>query len=108
MPRVLELDVKVREPPGIEIGGSPLAAGKMTVLSRDASLLRAVRRSTVMVLGGEPVGEPLLELHILLPGRSPSGRRGLSRPMRIPSDDDQEFTPTPDHVKIVSPTVGAT
>lgn len=41
MPRVLELDVKVREPPGIEIGGSPLAAGKMAVLSRGASLLRA-------------------------------------------------------------------
>jgi len=36
----------------IEIGGSPIASGQMAVLSRGASFMRAVRPSTIMVLGG--------------------------------------------------------
>src|SRR5690606_29634901 len=41
----------------VEIDGATYGAGKMLVLGAGASWLRAVERSTVMLLGGEPVGE---------------------------------------------------
>ncbi|MDZ4374306.1 MAG: pirin family protein [Phenylobacterium sp.] len=92
----------------IEIGGSPLAAGQMAVLSQGASLLRAVRPSTVMALGGEPVGERYLYWNFV--SSSPDRLRQAAEDwkagrMKLPSDDDQEFTPLPDSAKVLAPSV---
>ncbi|RYD90770.1 MAG: pirin family protein, partial [Sphingomonadales bacterium] len=44
----------------VEIGGEIHGAGNMLVLGRDADAVKAVEPSTVMLLGGEPIGERFL------------------------------------------------
>jgi redox-sensitive bicupin YhaK (pirin superfamily) len=41
----------------VELGGARHEAARMLVLGANASRVRALERSTVMVLGGEPVGK---------------------------------------------------
>ena len=44
----------------VELDGITYGAGKMLVLGKGASRLRATEHSAVMVLGGEPLGERLI------------------------------------------------
>lgn len=83
----------------VECGGEAHAAGRMIVVDRTASSLRALRPSTVMLLGGEPVGERLLywnfvsSSHERLVQAAADWRAGR---MKLPDADDREFIPLPD------------
>ena len=83
----------------VEIGGQRLLSGQMAILKADASAIRAAQPSTVMVLGGEPVGERFLYWNFVsssqdrLRQASQDWKDGL---MRLPDADDQEFIPLPE------------
>ena len=83
----------------VECGGQRHGPGRMIVVDRAASSVRAVAQSTVMMLGGEPVGERLLywnfvsSSHERLEQAAADWRAGR---MKLPDADDQEFIPLPD------------
>jgi hypothetical protein len=90
----------------VEIGGLALRAGQMAILSEGASSMRAAQRATVMVLGGEPVGERYLYWNFV--SSSPDRLRQAAEDwkagrMKLPDQDDQEFTPLPDSARILAP-----
>ncbi|MHA3791434.1 pirin family protein [Sphingomonas sp. YL-JM2C] len=83
----------------VEVDGARYDAGKMLVLGADVSALRAIERSAVMLLGGEPVGERYLywnfvsSSHDRLAQAAEDWKAGR---MKLPDADDQEFIPLPD------------
>ncbi|GAA0775879.1 pirin family protein [Brevundimonas diminuta] len=87
----------------IELGGQRLTAGQMAILNKQASSVRANQPSTVMVLGGEPVGERYLYWNFV--SSSPDRLRQAAEDwkagrMILPGEDDQEFTPFPENARI--------
>ena len=82
----------------VEIGGRSLIAGQMGVLNKEASSVRTAQPSTVMILGGEPVGERFLFWNFVsssqdrLRQASEDWKAGR---MKLPDADDQEFIPLP-------------
>lgn len=87
----------------IELDGRRLSAGQMAVVTRDASSMHAVQASTVMALGGEPLGERYLYWNFV--SSSPerlrqAGEDWKAGRMKLPDADDQEFTPLPDEARI--------
>jgi redox-sensitive bicupin YhaK (pirin superfamily) len=90
----------------VELGDQRLGAGQMAVITPQASSLRAFEASTVMVLGGEPVGERFLYWNFV--SSSPERLRQAAEDwkagrMKLPDADDQEFTPFPDGARITPP-----
>ena len=83
----------------VECGGQRHIAGQMIVVDRAQSSVRALQPSTVMVLGGDPLGERLLywnfvsSSHERLEQAAADWRAGR---MKLPDADDQEFIPLPD------------
>ncbi|NYF30609.1 pirin family protein [Sphingopyxis sp. JAI108] len=83
----------------VEMDGTTYGAGKMLVLDAAASRVRAAARSTVMVLGGEPVGERFIYWNFVssskdrLAQAASDWKAGL---MKLPDADDAEFIPLPD------------
>jgi redox-sensitive bicupin YhaK (pirin superfamily) len=83
----------------VELNGAPHRAGRMLVLGAAASRVQAVAASTIMVLGGEPVGERFLYWNFVsssqdrLAQAAADWRAGR---MKLPDADDQEFIPLPD------------
>jgi redox-sensitive bicupin YhaK (pirin superfamily) len=82
----------------VEIGGRSLTPGQMAVVTQHASSMRAIQPSTVMVLGGEPLGERYLYWNFV--SSSPerlqqAGEDWKAGRMKLPDGDDQEFTPLP-------------
>lgn len=87
----------------IELGGRTLGSGQMAILDRTASGMRALQASTVMVLGGEPLGERYLLWNFV--SSSPDRLRQAAEDwkagrIKLPDADDQEFTPFPDNARI--------
>jgi redox-sensitive bicupin YhaK (pirin superfamily) len=83
-----------------EIGGERIGAGQMAVLAPRTSVKVTARQpSTVMVLGGEPVGERYLFWNFVssskerLEQAKEDWKQGR---MKLPDGDDQEFTPLPE------------
>lgn len=94
----------------VALGDRTLAAGQMAVVTSQASALRALQPSTVMVLGGEPVGERFLYWNFVSsnPERlRQAGEDWKAGRMKLPDADDQEFTPLPDDARVSAPTVRA-
>lgn len=83
----------------VEIDGAGQGAGRMLVLDRNASKLRATEPATVMLLGGDPVGERLIYWNFVssseerLAAAVDDWRAGR---MKLPDADDAEFIPLPD------------
>lgn len=83
----------------VEMDGTRHEAGRMLVLGAAASRVRAAESSTLMVLGGEPVGERFLYWNFVsssqdrLAQAAADWRAGR---MKLPDADDQEFIPLPD------------
>ena len=82
----------------IEVDGQTLNPGQMAVLGKGDVAVTALAPSTVMVLGGEPVGERFLFWNFV----SSSNERleqakadWAAGRMKLPDGDDQEFTPLP-------------
>ena len=74
-------------------------AGKMLVLSGTASHLRAAERSTVMVLGGEPLGERYLYWNFVSSSKARLAQAAAdwkAGRMKLPDLDHDEFIPLPD------------
>jgi redox-sensitive bicupin YhaK (pirin superfamily) len=84
----------------IEVGDRVIGEGQMAVLSPDHEpTVKALRPSTVMVLGGEPVGERLIWWNFV---SSSQARMDQAKAdwkagrMSLPSEDDLEFIPLPE------------
>lgn len=83
----------------VEIDGQRHEAGRMLVLGPDVSRLTAAERSTVMVLGGEPVGERFLYWNFVSSSKDrlrQAAEDWKAGRMKLPDADDQEFIPLPD------------
>lgn len=82
----------------IECDGQRFGAGQMLVLSPAASRVTAIEPSSVMVLGGDPIGERFLLWNFV---SSSKERLEQAREdwqagrMKLPDLDDQEFIPFP-------------
>jgi len=83
----------------IEVDGRILRAGDMAVFApRKAALMRALERSIVMGLGGEPVGERFIEWNFVSSSKDrieqakADWRAGR---MKLPDLDHDEFIPLP-------------
>ena len=84
----------------IELAGTVLREGQMAVLDgRDAVDIVARQPSTIMVLGGEPIGERFLLWNFVSSSRerleqaAEDWRQGR---MKLPVGDDQEYIPFPE------------
>jgi redox-sensitive bicupin YhaK (pirin superfamily) len=83
----------------VELDGVTYGAGKMLVLGNDASRLRAIQRSAVMGLGGEPVGERFIYWNFVSSSRDRLAQAAAdwkAGRMKLPDADDAEFIPLPD------------
>jgi redox-sensitive bicupin YhaK (pirin superfamily) len=82
----------------VEIDGVQYEAGKMLVLAPTASRVKALKQSTLMVLGGEPVGERLLYWNFVSSSRErlvQAAADWKAGKMKLPDADDKEFIPLP-------------
>lgn len=83
----------------VEVDGARFEAGQMLILGPDVSRVRAAERSTVMLLGGEPVGERFLYWNFVSSSRdrlAQAAEDWKAGRMKLPDADDQEFIPLPD------------
>lgn len=83
----------------VELGGVTHGAGKMLVLSASASRLRAVDRASVLVLGGEPLGERYIYWNFVSSSKDRIAQAVAdwqAGRMKLPDADDAEFIPLPD------------
>lgn len=86
----------------VEVDGTRYEAGRMLVLGRAASRVRALERSTVMVLGGEPVGERFLLWNFVSSSKDRLAQAAAdwkAGRMKLPDADDAEFIPLPEELK---------
>jgi redox-sensitive bicupin YhaK (pirin superfamily) len=83
----------------VELDGARYEAGKMLVLNAGASRVRASEPSTVMVLGGEPVGERFIYWNFVSSSKDRLAQAAAdwkAGRMKLPDADDGEFIPLPD------------
>lgn len=84
----------------IDVGGQPLSAGQMAVLKPGQDIdLRANEAATVMVLGGDPVGERYLLWNFVSSSKAKLAEAAedwRQQRMKLPVGDDLEFIPLPD------------
>lgn len=84
----------------IQIADQSLAAGQMAVLKPGQAVdLRARENATVMVLGGEPVGERFLLWNFVSSSKArlaEAAEDWRQQRMKLPVGDDMEFIPLPD------------
>lgn len=84
---------------GVEIGGQALGAGQMAVLGKGDARVMALQPSSVMVLGGEPVGERFIFWNFV---SSSKARLEQAKEdwkfgrMKLPDGDTEDFTPLPE------------
>ena len=83
----------------VEVDGQRHEVGQMLVLGAGASQVRAAERSTVMLLGGEPLGERFLYWNFVSSSQDRLAQAAAdwkAGRMKLPDADDQEFIPLPD------------
>jgi redox-sensitive bicupin YhaK (pirin superfamily) len=84
---------------GVELDGRRYPAGNMLVLGAGTSQVRASEASTIMLLGGEPVGQRFLCWNFVsssqerLAQAASDWRAGR---MKLPDADDVDFIPLPE------------
>lgn len=83
-----------------EVDGQKLHAGQMAVLRPGGDVaIRAGEAATVMVLGGEPIGERFLFWNFVSSSRDrieQAKEDWRQQRMKLPDGDDLEFTPLPE------------
>ena len=83
----------------VEIEGRSFSAGQMVVLAAGGTVaVRALAPSTVMLIGGEPVGERFLEWNFVSSSRERIAQAKAdwrAGRMKLPEADDAEFIPLP-------------
>lgn len=84
----------------VEVDGRTFHEGQMVVLSPQAEpTVTALQPSSVMVLGGEPLGERLIWWNFVSSSKDRMEQAKAdwkAGRMKLPSDDDQEFIPLPE------------
>ncbi|UVO49934.1 pirin family protein [Sphingomonas sp. SUN019] len=83
----------------LEADGRRYEAGRLLVLGKAASSVRALETSTIMVLGGEPVGERFIYWNFVSSSQDRLAQAASdwkAGRMKLPDADDQEFIPLPD------------
>ncbi len=87
-----------------QVGGQALGAGQMAILDAGAEVpVCANEASTIMVLGGEPIGQKFMLWNFVssskerLEQAKEDWKQGR---MKLPDADNQEFTPFPEERKI--------
>jgi redox-sensitive bicupin YhaK (pirin superfamily) len=83
----------------VEMDGVRYEAGRMLVFDAGASRVRALESSTVMVLGGEPVGERFIHWNFVSSSKDRLAQAAAdwkAGRMKLPDADDTEFIPLPD------------
>lgn len=83
----------------VELGGMRYESGRMLVLSSSASRLLALDHSTVMVLGGEPIGERFIYWNFVSSSKDRLAQAAAdwkAGKMKLPDADGAEFIPLPD------------
>lgn len=83
----------------VELDGRRFEAGQMVVLGAGASSARATERSTVMVLGGEPLGERFIYWNFVSSSQerlAQAAEDWKAGRMKLPDADDREFIPLPE------------
>ncbi|MGA0530328.1 pirin family protein [Hansschlegelia sp. KR7-227] len=83
----------------VELDGPRYDAGKMLVLGSAASRVRALERSAVMVLGGEPIGERFIHWNFVSSSKDRLAQAAAdwkAGRMKLPDADDAEFIPLPE------------
>lgn len=83
----------------IELDGIHYGAGRMLVLGTGASRVKASQQTTVMVLGGEPVGERFIYWNFVSSSKDRLAQAAAdwkAGRMKLPDADDAEFIPLPD------------
>ncbi|WP_129792315.1 pirin family protein [Sphingosinicella sp. CPCC 101087] len=83
----------------VEMDGGLYGAGRMLVVSGSASRVRATAPATVMVLGGEPVGERFIFWNFVASSKDrleQAASDWKAGRMKLPDADDGEFIPLPD------------
>ena len=83
----------------VELGGMRHERGRLLVLGAAASRVKALEHATVMVLGGEPVGERHLYWNFVSSSKDRLAQAAAdwqAGRMKLPDADDQEFTPLPE------------
>lgn len=85
----------------VELDGTRFESGRMLVLGAAASRVRALTHATVMVLGGEPVGERHLFWNFVSSSKERLAQAAsdwTAGKMKLPDADDKEFIPIPDGI----------
>lgn len=83
----------------VEMDGQRYQAGKLLVLGSLASRVQAMEPSTVMALGGEPVGERFIYWNFVSSSKDRLGQAASDWKagcMKLPDADNAEFIPMPD------------
>ncbi len=84
----------------VELDGHPLSEGQMRVLEPGrAARIQARGPATVMLLGGEPVGERFIHWNFVSSSRDrieQAREDWRAQRMALPAGDDQEFIPLPE------------
>lgn len=83
----------------VELGGQHFKAGQMAVLGDGASSMKATERSTVMVLGGEPLGERFIYWNFVSSSQerlAQAAEDWKAGRMKLPDVDNEEFIPLPE------------
>lgn len=83
----------------VELDGRRFEAGCMLVLGASASRVRASEAATVMVLGGEPVGERFMYWNFVASSKDRLDQAAAdwkAGRMKLPDADSAEFIPLPD------------
>lgn len=83
----------------VEMDGQTYGAGKMLVVGGGASRVRATAQATVMVLGGEPLGERFIFWNFVSSSKDrleQAASDWKAGRMKLPDADDAEFIPLPD------------
>jgi redox-sensitive bicupin YhaK (pirin superfamily) len=83
----------------VEVDGRRFDAGQMLVVDGSASRVTAAERSTIMLLGGEPVGERYIYWNFVSSSQERLGQAAAdwkAGRMKLPDADHAEFIPLPD------------
>ncbi|MDO1557952.1 pirin family protein [Brevundimonas sp. 2R-24] len=91
----------------VEVDGHKLRPGQLAVLSAEAEpVIEALHPSTVMLLGGEPVGERLIWWNFVSSSKDrleQAKADWAAGRMALPPGDDQEFIPLPEDPPVSPP-----
>ncbi|MES2206063.1 MAG: pirin family protein [Pseudomonadota bacterium] len=83
----------------VELDGTRYENGRMLVLGSNASCVRSLEDSVVMVLGGEPIGERFIYWNFVSSSKDRLAQAASdwkAGRMKLPDADDAEFIPLPD------------